>query len=87
MPQLRPILTPAEAKQLDRAISNRVARARAVLRSVEGKTLTRQQSATVRQIVNFIGQAEAAQKTDLQRAGNLAERAEVLADDLARQIR
>ncbi len=86
-PQLRPMLTRAQRQELERTINDRIGRARGVLKSLEGKRLTREQIDLVNQIRTFIGQAEEARRTDLLRANNLAERAEVLASDLANQVR
>ena len=86
-PQLRPILTPSETLEFERAITDRVSRAQGILRSLEGKRLSRSQAALASQIRTFIAQAEEARKADLLRANNLAERAEVLALDLAQQMR
>lgn len=83
-PQLRPMLSSAQRQELERTINERIGRARAVLKSLEGKRLAREQ---VIQIQTFIDQAEGARKTDLLRANNLAERAEVLANDLANRVR
>jgi hypothetical protein len=49
--------------------------------------LTREQTAAVNQIQTFISQAEEARKDDLIRANNLAERADVLAQDLMNRVR
>lgn len=84
--ELRPLLTPAQAKELERQINDRLARARSALRSLEGRALSREQNAVLNQIRTFMEQAEEARRTDLPRARNLAERAEVLALDLARQL-
>jgi len=87
VPQLRPILTPAETQELERTISARISRAEGVLKSIAGRRLSAQQTAVSTQVRTFIRQAEEARKTDLLRANNLAERAEVLASDLAAQLR
>ncbi len=86
-PQLRPILTPSQTQELERTIPERLSRAQGILKSIEGRRRSRSQFAAARQIQTFIDQAEEARKTDLLRANNLAERAEVLAEDLARQMR
>lgn len=83
-PQLRPMLSSAQRRELERTINERIGRARGVLRSLQGKRLAKEQ---VIQIQTFIDQAEDARKTDLLRANNLAERAEVLANDLASRVR
>ena len=86
-PQLRPILTPSQTQELERTITDRVSRAQEILRSLERRRLSRSQTASASQIRTFIDQAEEARKADLLRANNLAERAEVLALDLAQQMR
>jgi len=86
-PQLRPILTPSQTQELERAITDRLSRAQGILRSLEGRRLSRSQRESVSLIGTFINQAEEARKADLLRANNLAERAEVLALDLAQQMR
>jgi hypothetical protein len=86
-PQLRPMLSRAQTRELERTISEQIGRARGVLKSLQGKRLAREQTEIVDQIQTFIGQAEEARKTDLLRANNLAERAELLANDLASRVR
>jgi hypothetical protein len=86
-PQLRPMLTEAQRKELARITDERIDRARRVLKSLEERRLGRDQAAIADQIKTFIYQAEEARHTDLLRASNLAERAEVLANDLARRTR
>jgi len=75
-PQLRPVLTPEEQKQLNQVIDARLARARAAL--ARGY----RDAATARQVATFIAQSEEARKTDLLRAAALAERAALLAEQL-----
>lgn len=86
-PQLRPILTQQQRQELDRTINARIRRARQTLAALEGRRLSKEQAAAVNQIQTFIGQAEEARKVDLIRASNLAERADVLAQDLIRRVR
>jgi len=86
-PQLRPMLSSAQRRELERTINERIGRARGVLKSLQGKRLAREQADIVNQIRTFIEQAEEARRTDLLRANNLAERAEVLANDLANRVR
>jgi outer membrane biosynthesis protein TonB len=87
VPQLRQILTPAQRRQLNRSIDERISRAARTLAALEGRTLSREQVAAANQIRTFLRQAEEARKSDLVRANNLAERADVLAQDLMRRIR
>ena len=75
LPQLRPVLTAEEQRQLYQLIDARLARARAALAKAPD-------SATARQVRTFIAQCEEARKTDLLRAASLAERADLLAQQL-----
>lgn len=75
-PQLRPVLTAEEQKQLNQTIDALLARARAAL--ARGY----RDAATARQVATFIAQCEEARKTDLIRAATLAERAALLAEQL-----
>ena len=68
-------------------VSERTARARRALSSLQGRSLNQSQATAVNQIRTFIRQAEAARKVDLVRASNLAERADVLARDLVSSMR
>jgi hypothetical protein len=86
-PQLRPILTASQTQELERSINDRVSRAQGILKSLESRRLSSSQAALAGQIRTFVAQAEDARKMDLLRANNLAERAEVLATDLAQQMR
>ena len=86
-PQLRPILTPAQRRNLERTFAEHVNRTQTILRSLEKRRLTADQTAAVSQIRTFLQQSEEARKTDLLRANNLAERAEVLAQDLTARLR
>jgi ribose 1,5-bisphosphokinase PhnN len=52
-----------------------------------GRRLAGGPAEMVNQIRTFIKQAEEARDTDLLRANNLAERAEVLAQELAKRVR
>jgi len=86
-PQLRPLLTPAEQRRLEQSVSEKIHNAQALLASIAGKTLTRELAELAAQVRMFIKQAEEARRSDLLRANNLAERAEVLARELASKIR
>ena len=81
------MLSSAQKQGLERTINERIGRARGVLKSIEGKRLAKEQADIVYQIQTFIKQAEEARKIDPLRANNLAERAEVLASDLANRVR
>jgi hypothetical protein len=86
VPQLKPILTSDQERQLLVSIERRLDRARQVVKSMVGRQLTQQQAATIQQIQTFIQQTEDEKKTDLVRANNLAERADVLSQDLQRGL-
>ncbi len=86
-PQLRPMLTPAQRQELERTLNAHVRTAQAILGSIGNRTLSRDLTELALQIRTFITQAEEAKNTDLLRANNLAERAEVLAQDLSRRLR
>jgi hypothetical protein len=86
-PLLVPVLTPAQRQELERSVNERTSRAQRVLASIAGRRLSREQAELAGQIRTFLKQAEEARGTDLLRANNLAERAEVLAEDLALRLR
>jgi hypothetical protein len=77
------ILTPDEQKQYTASIDQSLTHARASLNSIGGRQLNQDQQRQVEQIRNFIEQAQKTRATDLAGAKSLAERAEVLARDLA----
>ncbi len=81
-PQLRPMFTPPEERDLRDRIERSLGAAEQLLARVASEPGKRSAVARVR---GFIRQAkEARDKGDLNRARSLAERAEVLASDLAR---
>ena len=86
-PQLRPMLTTAQRQELERSINERFSRTKGILASIGARSLNGELGDLVRQIRTFMAQAEEARRTDLLRANNLAERAEVLAQDLAKRLR
>jgi hypothetical protein len=81
------MLTQAQRQELERAVNERIGRAQSVLASMAGRRLAGGPAEMVNQIRTFIKQAEEARDTDLLRANNLAERAEVLAQELAKRVR
>jgi type IV secretory pathway VirB10-like protein len=86
-PQLVPVLTAAQRQELENSVNERISRAQNILASIAGKRLSSEQENTVGQIRTFLKQAEEARGSDLLRANNLAERARVLAEELARRLR
>jgi hypothetical protein len=86
-PHLGDILTPDQEKQYNAAIDQSLAQAQTSLASINTHPRTKEQDATVAQVLNFIQQAQKARKDDLAAAKSLAERAEVLAHDLAESLK
>lgn len=86
-PKLGDILTPDEQKQYSASIDQSLSRAQASLNSIGGRQLNKDQQGEAEQVRNFIEQAKAARASDLAGAKSLAERAEVLARDLAASFR
>ena len=81
------MLTLEQKSQLERTTNARIQRARQAAAILQGRRLTREQAEALSQIRTFLQQAEEARSTDLVRAGNLAERADVLAQDLLSSTR
>lgn len=86
-PQLGDIVTPAAQRQYNAAIDQSLARAQASLSAIAKRQLTKDQQGLVEQIRNFMQQARATRNSDLPGAKSLAQRAEVLAKDLAGSFR
>lgn len=84
VPALQPILGPQEATERTRRIDSYLAKARSNLRQAERNKARKQSAGLMAQVRTFVEQAEEARKTDLARAENLAERAEVLSRQLNR---
>jgi hypothetical protein len=82
-PKLGDILTADEQKQFSASIDQSLSRAQASLNSIAGRTLNKDQQAQVDQIRNFMQQAQTTRASDPSGAKSLAERADVLARDLA----
>jgi len=85
-PRLGDLLTPQQQRQYNNDIDRSLGRAQASLRSIGGRQLSAEQHERVVQVENFIQQAQAARKSNLPGAKSLAERAEVLARDLAASL-
>jgi replicative DNA helicase len=77
------IVTPDQQRQLNAAIDQSLSRAQASLASIANRELSKDQQAMADQIRNLLQQAQTIRKSDLPGAKSLAERAEVLAKDLA----
>ena len=82
-PKLGDILTPDERKQYGASIDRSLTHAQTSLNSIAGRQLNKDQQTEVEQIRNFMQQAQGIRASDLGGAKSLAERAEVLARDLA----
>jgi hypothetical protein len=86
-PVLGDIVTPDQQRQLNAAIDQSLSRAQASLASIGNRELNKDQQGLVEQIKNIMQQAQASRSSDLPGAKSLAERAEVLAKDLAGSFR
>jgi len=86
-PRLGDILTPQQERQYNTAIDQSLARAQSSLGSIANRQLTKEQQGVVTQIQSFIQQAQTTRKSNLPAARSLAERADVLARDLAGSLR
>jgi hypothetical protein len=86
-PRLGDILTPEQERQYNAAIDQSLASAQTSLGSLTNRQLTKEQQAVVAEIQSFIQQAQTTRKTNLPAARSLAERANVLARDLAGSLR
>ena len=72
---------------MNAAVDQNLASAEANLRVIATRKLSREQEGTVAQVQSFIKQARDARKTDLPAASSLAQRASILAKDLAGKLR
>jgi hypothetical protein len=86
-PQLGIILTPDQQRQYNSDIDQSLQRADASLKSIGSRQLSSEQQASLDEARNFIRQAQATRATDLPAALRLAERADVLARNLAGSLR
>jgi hypothetical protein len=82
-PKLGDILTDDERKQYSASIEQSLSHAQTSLNSIGGRQLNKDRQAEIEQIRNFMQQAQATRNSDPAGAKSLAERAEVLARDLA----
>jgi hypothetical protein len=86
-PQLGIVLTPEQQRQYSSDIDQSVQRAEGNLRALGNRQLSAEQQASLDEVRNFIRQAQAARATDLPAAKRLAERADVLAGNIANSLR
>ena len=80
------ILTPEERETFNESIENSLSAAQRSLAVVLQRSPNPEQTDEVKRVRAFIRQAEATRKQDLPLAKNLAERAKLLAEDLARSV-
>jgi hypothetical protein len=85
-PRLGDILTPEQERQYNTAIDQSLSRAQARLGAIANRQLTRDQQGLVAQIQGFIQEAQTTRKSNLAAAKSLAERADVLAQDLEKSL-
>jgi hypothetical protein len=86
-PKLSDVLTSDQQKQYSASIDQSLSRAQDSLNRVSGRPLNKDQQAELQQIQNFMKQARATRNSDPAGARSLAERAEILAHDLAASFR
>jgi hypothetical protein len=87
VPSLGQMLTDDQRRDYETHIHDALERARANLRKARGNTkLTEAQQRMASQVETFVAQAEDRSKTDLVSARSLAERADLLAKDLAESL-
>jgi type IV secretory pathway VirB10-like protein len=85
-PQLGEILSDAERRQYEADYAQSLARARSALQQSSGKSLSPTQRETVERIKTFIQQAEELKGRDLATALQLVRRADVLGQDLLKDL-
>ena len=86
-PQLGIVLSPDQQRQYNADIDQKIQSAEGNLRSIGNRQLSKEQQASIEETRNFIRQTQALRSSDLPGALRLAERAEVLARNLASSLR
>ncbi len=86
-PLLTQLLTAAEQQTYNTAIDEALQRTQQNLARVAGRKLTAEQSQNLERITTFVQQANQARQADLVTARSLAQRADVLAQDLVNGLR
>jgi hypothetical protein len=81
------MLSPEQERQYNLAMDQSLQRAQANIARVSKRQLSKEQQGVVVQVQSFIDQAQNTRKTNLTAAKSLAERADVLARELARTVR
>lgn len=87
IPKLVEIMTDEQRVVMLKACNQALARARQSLNRLKSSQLSHEQSESVERIRTFISQAEQARQADPQTARQLAERADLLSQDLLRIVR
>ena len=87
IPQLVPLLTPAEQERYNREIGDFIKRAEDNLARIGERKLDQGQRDNVLRVRTFILQAQDLRQSDLLTARSLAQRADVLAQDVASTLR
>jgi type IV secretory pathway VirB10-like protein len=85
-PQLGEILSDVERRQYEAEYAQSLARARSALQQASGKSLSPTQRETVERIKTFIQQAEESKGRNLATAFELVRRADVLGQDLLKDL-
>jgi len=86
LPQFEQILTPEQRRTYTEEIEKNISNAQRAVVAVQSRRLNHDQETYLARVRTFIEQANEARKADLFRARNLAERANVLADDLLKSV-
>jgi hypothetical protein len=85
-PRLGEIFTADQEREYNTAIDQSLGRTQKNLSSIANRALTKEQTAVVAQIQSFARDAQTMRKSDLAAARRLAERADLLARDLAASL-
>jgi hypothetical protein len=86
-PQLGEVISPQRKRRLDADVDRAIHNAQTSLQSLTGKNLSAQQQVAAAQAASFLRQAAEARPQDLASARSLAQRAEVIARDLAKTVK
>jgi outer membrane biosynthesis protein TonB len=86
-PRLSTKTTPEQERDLNTQIDQSLNNAETSLRAIQNRTLGKEQQGAVAQVRSFIRQAREMRVSDLPAARSLAQRAEILARDLASSLR
>ena len=87
VPHLGQMLSAEEERRYNFLIDQSLSNTRATLSSIANRSLSREQQISLQQIQDFMQQSQDTRKLDLPAAKGLADKAEVLARDLARSLR